>query len=167
MIFQDPQSSLNPRRSVGESIADPLRIHGSADPRQEVRELMEWVGLDPGRYDSYPHEFSGGQRQRVGIARALVLRPRLLICDEPVTALDVSTQAQVIALLGELQRESELTLIFVAHDLAVVRQVSDRVAVMREGKVVELADADRLYESPAHSYTKQLLAAVPVLGHLP
>jgi peptide/nickel transport system ATP-binding protein len=163
MVFQDPASSLNPRRSVGESVATPLRIHGSPDPRDEAAELMRRVGLDPARYDAYPHEFSGGQRQRIGIARALALRPRLLVCDEPVTALDVSTQAQVIALLAELQEDFGLTLVFVAHDLAVVRKVSDRVAVMRQGKVVELADADTLYENPSHPYTRDLLAAVPTL----
>ena len=163
MVFQDPASSLNPRRTVGDSIADPLRIHGTTDPRSQVQELMERVGLDPDRYDAYPHEFSGGQRQRVGIARALILGPRLLVCDEPVTALDVSTQAQVIELLATLQRELKLTLVFVSHDLAVVRKVSDRVAVMHEGRIVELADADRLYQDPQHPYTKELLASVPSL----
>jgi len=162
MVFQDPVASLNPRRSVGESIADPLRVMGEAEPAKAARELMERVGLDPGRYDAYPHEFSGGQRQRVGIARALAPRPRLLVCDEPVTSLDVTTQAQVLALLAELQEELDLTLVFVSHDLAVVRQVSDRVAVMRHGTIVELADADEVYASPRHEYTKELLSAAPV-----
>ena len=136
MVFQDPVASLNPRRSVGESVADPLRAAGERDEaaiRARVGELLTRVGLDPDRYDSYPHEFSGGQRQRVGIARALAAEPQLIVCDEPVSALDVTTQAQVIALLAELQRELGLALVFVAHDLAVVRQVSDRVAVMRQG----------------------------------
>jgi peptide/nickel transport system ATP-binding protein len=166
MVFQDPVSSLNPRRTVGDSIADPLRAHGRRDDptiRRTVRDLMSRVGLDPDRHDRYPHEFSGGQRQRVGIARALILNPRLLVCDEPVSALDVSTQAQVIALLAELQRDLGLTMLFVAHDLAVVRQVSDRVAVMHNGKLVELANADTLYTNPQHDYTRTLLAAVPRL----
>ncbi|MQY02696.1 dipeptide ABC transporter ATP-binding protein [Actinomadura macrotermitis] len=163
MVFQDPGASLNPRRTVGDAIAEPLRVHGEPEPEKTARELMARVGLDPGRYGAYPHEFSGGQRQRVGIARALALRPRLLVCDEPVTALDVSTQAQVLGLLAELQEEFDLTLVFISHDLAVVRQVSDRVAVMRDGRIVELADAGELYGSPAHPYTKELLAAVPRL----
>jgi peptide/nickel transport system ATP-binding protein len=167
MVFQDPVASLNPRRTVGESIADPLRVLGEAEPVKAARELMERVGLDPGRYDAYPHEFSGGQRQRVGIARALAPRPRLLVCDEPVTSLDVTTQAQVLALLGDLQEEFGLTLVFVSHDLAVVRQVSDRVAVMREGEVVELADADDVYTSPGHDYTKELLSAALVPASYP
>ena len=165
MVFQDPIASLNPRRTVGESVADPLRAHGAHDDRairREVQQLLERVGLEAAHYDRFPHEFSGGQRQRVGIARALVLRPRLVVCDEPVSALDVTTQAQVIRLLAELRTEFGLALVFVAHDLAVVRQVSDRVAVMRHGQVVELADADTLYESPQHPYTRALLAAVPV-----
>jgi peptide/nickel transport system ATP-binding protein len=166
MVFQDPVSALNPRRAVGDSIADPLRAHGHRDERvirRTAADLMSRVGLDPDRYDRYPHEFSGGQRQRVGIARALILQPRLLVCDEPVSALDVSTQAQVIALLAELQRDLGLTMVFVAHDLAVVRQVSDRVAVMHNGRLVELADADTLYTTPQHDYTRTLLAAVPRL----
>jgi peptide/nickel transport system ATP-binding protein len=163
MVFQDPVSSLNPRRTVGDSIADPLHAHGQPVQRDTVRDLMSRVGLDPDRHDRYPHEFSGGQRQRIGIARALILNPRLLVCDEPVSALDVSTQAQVIALLAELQRDLGLTMLFVAHDLAVVRQVSDRVAVMHNGRLVELADADTLYENPQDDYTRTLLAAVPRL----
>jgi peptide/nickel transport system ATP-binding protein len=178
MVFQDPVSSLNPRRTVGESIADPLRARGMGVPplersrewgrdegriRGRVRELLERVGLEGAHYDRYPHEFSGGQRQRVGIARALAAEPHAIVCDEPVSALDVTTQAQVVALLAELQRELGLALVFVAHDLAVVRQVSDRVAVMRRGRIVEYGPADEVYESPRDPYTKQLLAAVPVL----
>jgi peptide/nickel transport system ATP-binding protein len=166
MVFQDPVSSLNPRRSVGESIADPLRARGERDEqriRGRVRELLERVGLEGAHYDRYPHEFSGGQRQRVGIARALAADPRVIVCDEPVSALDVTTQAQVVALLGELQRELGLALVFVAHDLAVVRQVSDRVAVMRRGRIVEQGPADQVYDAPRDPYTKQLLAAVPAL----
>ncbi len=166
MVFQDPVSSLNPRRTVGDAIADPLRVQGAGDreARRAARELMERVGLDAARHDRYPHEFSGGQRQRMGIARALSLRPKLLVCDEPVSALDVSTQAQILDLLRGLQEEYELTILFVSHDLAVVRQVSDRVAVMHDGRVVELADADELYTAPRHEYTRALLAAVPVLA---
>nr|WP_194280850.1 ABC transporter ATP-binding protein [Streptomyces fagopyri] len=166
MVFQDPVSSLNPRRSVGESVADPLRARGERDEtriRGRVRGLLERVGLEAAHYDRYPHEFSGGQRQRVGIARALAADPRVIVCDEPVSALDVTTQAQVVALLAELQRELGLALVFVAHDLAVVRQVSDRVAVMRRGRIVEHGPADEVYESPQDPYTKQLLAAVPAL----
>jgi peptide/nickel transport system ATP-binding protein len=166
MVFQDPVSSLNPRRSVGESIADPLRARGEHDEgrvRGRVRELLERVGLEGAHYDRYPHEFSGGQRQRVGIARALAADPRVIVCDEPVSALDVTTQAQVVALLGELQRELGLALVFVAHDLAVVRQVSDRVAVMRRGRIVESGPADEVYDNPRDPYTRQLLAAVPAL----
>ncbi|WP_371662453.1 dipeptide ABC transporter ATP-binding protein [Streptomyces sp. NBC_00280] len=166
MVFQDPVSSLNPRRSVGESIADPLRARGDSDEgrvRERVGELLERVGLDPAHFDRYPHEFSGGQRQRVGIARALAAEPRVIVCDEPVSALDVTTQAQVVALLGELQRELGLALVFVAHDLAVVRQVSDRVAVMRRGRIVEAGPADEVYDNPRDPYTRQLLAAVPAL----
>ncbi|MFJ2748949.1 dipeptide ABC transporter ATP-binding protein [Streptomyces sp. NPDC087297] len=166
MVFQDPVSSLNPRRSVGESIADPLRAAGERDEaavRGRVEELLLRVGLEAEHYDRYPHEFSGGQRQRVGIARALAPRPRLIVCDEPVSALDVTTQAQVTALLAELQRELGIALVFIAHDLAVVRQVSDRVAVMRAGEIVEEGPVDEVYDRPAHAYTRQLLAAVPAL----
>ncbi|MGW7549453.1 dipeptide ABC transporter ATP-binding protein [Streptomyces sp. NPDC054770] len=166
MVFQDPVSSLNPRRSIGESIADPLRARGERDEgriRGRVTELLERVGLEGAHYQRYPHEFSGGQRQRVGIARALAADPRVIVCDEPVSALDVTTQAQVVALLGELQRELGLALVFVAHDLAVVRQVSDRVAVMRRGRIVETGPADEVYDNPQDPYTRQLLAAVPAL----
>ncbi|MFI1365480.1 dipeptide ABC transporter ATP-binding protein [Streptomyces griseochromogenes] len=166
MVFQDPVSSLNPRRTVGESIADPLRARGERGEeriRERVLELLERVGLEAAHYARYPHEFSGGQRQRVGIARALAADPRVIVCDEPVSALDVTTQAQVVALLGELQRELGLALVFIAHDLAVVRQVSDRVAVMRRGQVVESGPVDEVYDAPHEPYTRQLLAAVPAL----
>ncbi|WP_407837335.1 dipeptide ABC transporter ATP-binding protein [Streptomyces sp. DSM 116496] len=166
MVFQDPVSSLNPRRSIGESIADPLRAAGETDRRairHRVGELLVRVGLEEAHYDRYPHEFSGGQRQRVGIARALAPRPRLIVCDEPVSALDVTTQAQVTALLAELQRELGIALVFIAHDLAVVRQVSDRVAVMRGGVIVEEGPVDEVYDRPSHAYTRELLAAVPSL----
>ncbi|MEU6240000.1 ABC transporter ATP-binding protein [Streptomyces sp. NPDC047024] len=166
MVFQDPASSLNPRRTVGESIADPLRAKGERDEtriRERVTGLLERVGLDASQRDRYPHEFSGGQRQRVGIARALAADPRVLVCDEPVSALDVTTQAQVVALLDELRRELGLALVFIAHDLAVVRQVSDRVAVMRRGRIVEAGPADEVYDSPSDPYTRELLAAVPAL----
>ncbi|MFH9724042.1 dipeptide ABC transporter ATP-binding protein [Streptomyces sp. NPDC017254] len=169
MVFQDPVASLNPRRSVGESIADPLRVAGERDEtriRARVRELLDRVGLEPDRYEAYPHEFSGGQRQRVGIARALAAEPRLIVCDEPVSALDVTTQAQVTALLAELQAELGLGLVFIAHDLAVVRQVSDRVAVMRGGRIVEQGTVAEVYGAPTDPYTRQLLAAVPSLDPL-
>ncbi|MFE5514320.1 ABC transporter ATP-binding protein [Streptomyces sp. NPDC056529] len=166
MVFQDPVASLNPRRSVGESIADPLRVAGERDERRirdRVRELLDRVGLDPDRYEAYPHEFSGGQRQRVGIARALAAEPRLIVCDEPVSALDVTTQAQVVELLAALQAELGLGLVFIAHDLAVVRRVSDRVAVMRGGRIVEQGTVEEVYGTPRDPYTRQLLAAVPSL----
>ncbi|WP_326694064.1 ABC transporter ATP-binding protein [Streptomyces sp. NBC_01766] len=169
MVFQDPVSSLNPRRSVGESVADPLRARGERDGaaiRARVRDLLERVGLDPAQYDRYPHEFSGGQRQRVGIARALAAEPELIVCDEAVSALDVTTQAQVTALLAELQEELGLALVFIAHDLAVVRQVSDRVAVMRQGRIVEEGEVESVYGAPQDPYTRQLLAAVPALDPL-
>ncbi len=166
MVFQDPASALNPRRSIGESIADPLRARGEKDEgaiRARVSELLVRVGLDPAHYDRYPHEFSGGQRQRVCIARALAPAPRLIVCDEPVSSLDVTTQAQVLSLLDELRRDLGLSLVFIAHDLAVVRQVSDRVAVMRRGRVVEEGTVADVYGDPQDPYTKRLLAAVPAL----
>jgi peptide/nickel transport system ATP-binding protein len=165
MIFQDPYSSLNPRKRVGAIIGDPFEIHGLADGKElkkRVQELMEVVGLNPEHYNRFPAEFSGGQRQRIGVARAIALRPKLVICDEPVSALDVSIQAQVINLLEDLQNEFKLTYVFIAHDLSVVRHVSDRVGVMYLGKVVELADARRLYAEPKHPYTGALLSAIPV-----
>ncbi|MEV2278674.1 ABC transporter ATP-binding protein [Nocardiopsis sp. NPDC049922] len=166
MVFQNPYSSLNPRVTVGDAIGTALRVQGERDTgkiRARVRELLERVGLSPDHYNRFPHAFSGGQRQRIAIARALILKPKLIICDEPVSALDVSTQDQVLKLLSELQDDFGLTYIFVAHDLAVVRQVSDRVAVMRQGEVVEMGDSDGVYESPSSEYTRQLLAAAPVL----
>ncbi|MER6481454.1 ABC transporter ATP-binding protein [Streptomyces filamentosus] len=164
LVFQDPASSLNPRRTIGASVADFVPPGGSeARVRARVRDLLDRVGLDPDRYDAYPHEFSGGQRQRVGIARALAAEPRVIVCDEPVSALDVTTQAQVTALLTDLQAELGLGLVFIAHDLAVVRRVSDRVAVMRAGRIVEQGDAAQVYEAPRDPYTRRLLAAVPAL----
>ncbi|MBT3075759.1 MULTISPECIES: ABC transporter ATP-binding protein [Streptomyces] len=166
MVFQDPVASLNPRRSVGESVADPLRAAGERDEervRDRVGALLERVGLDRAHFERYPHEFSGGQRQRIGIARALAAEPKVIVCDEAVSALDVTTQAQVVALLAELQRELSIGLVFIAHDLAVVRQVSDHVAVMRGGLIVEQGPADEVYEDPRDPYTRQLLAAVPAL----
>jgi peptide/nickel transport system ATP-binding protein len=166
MVFQNPYSSLNPRVTVGDAIGTALRVQGERDGRKvrtRVQELLERVGLEPGHYNRFPHAFSGGQRQRIAIARALILKPKLIICDEPVSALDVSTQDQVLRLLSELQDDFGLTYIFVAHDLAVVRQVSDRVAVMRKGEIVEMGDSDSVYESPRSEYTRQLLTAAPLL----
>jgi oligopeptide transport system ATP-binding protein len=165
MIFQDPFASLNPRKRVGQIIGDPMELHGiarGADLKRRVQELLDRVGLSAEHYNRFPHEFSGGQRQRIGIARALALRPKLIVADEPVSALDVSVQAQIINLLEDVQDEFGLSYLFVAHDLGVVRHVSDRIAVMYLGKIVENSDADELYDKPVHPYSNALLSAVPI-----
>jgi oligopeptide transport system ATP-binding protein len=165
LVFQDPYSSLDPRMTVGDIVGEPLIVHkvGSRrERRARVRELLDVVGFDPTYTNRYPHEFSGGQRQRIGIARALALSPDLIVCDEPVSALDVSIQAQIINLLKDLQQEFGLTYLFIAHDLAVVRSVSDRIAVMHNGRLVEIGEAEQVYSSPREPYTQALLTAVPI-----
>ena len=165
MIFQDPYASLNPRMTVGEIVSEPLMVHHIAakkEAAEKVKELLELVGLNPAYDNRYPHEFSGGQRQRIGVARAISLQPQLIVCDEPISALDVSIQAQVVNLLEDLQEQFDLTYLFIAHDLSMVRHISNRVAVMYLGIIVELASRDELYHNPLHPYTKALLSAVPI-----
>jgi ABC-type oligopeptide transport system ATPase subunit len=165
IVFQDPYASLDPRMTVGDIVAEPLAVHRTESRRSRrasVRKLLDVVGFDPAYARRYPHEFSGGQRQRIGIARALALNPKLIVCDEPVSALDVSIQAQILNLLKDLQAEFGLTYLFIAHDLAVVRTMSDRIAVMTNGKIVEQGQAEQVYTSPRHEYTRKLLSSVPV-----
>ena len=165
IVFQDPYSSLDPRMTVGDIVAEPLEVHGvgnRSNRRARVRELLDVVGFNPDYSNRYPHEFSGGQRQRVGVARALALNPSLIVCDEPVSALDVSIQAQILNLLKDLQRDFGLTYLFISHDLAVVRSMSDHIAVMKDGKILESGPADDVYDRPQHEYTRALLTAVPV-----
>jgi oligopeptide transport system ATP-binding protein len=165
LVFQDPYASLDPRMTVGDIVAEPLQVHKTGsrrERRQRVRELLEVVGFDPSFTNRYPHEFSGGQRQRIGIARALALSPDLVVCDEPVSALDVSIQAQILNLLKDLQDQFGLTYLFIAHDLSVVRAMSDRIAVMNQGRLVELGDAEDVYSHPRERYTRELVEAVPI-----
>ncbi|GGA91185.1 ABC transporter ATP-binding protein [Ornithinibacillus halotolerans] len=165
IVFQDPYASLNPKLKIGEIVGEPLRVNkagSSAERKDKVESLLERVGLETHYYSKYPHEFSGGQRQRIGIARALTINPKFVVCDEPVSALDVSVQSQVVNLLQDLQEEYQLTYMFISHDLSVVRHISDRVAVMYLGKIVELGDTKDIYENPAHPYTRALLSAIPV-----
>jgi oligopeptide/dipeptide ABC transporter ATP-binding protein len=164
MIFQDPYASLNPRKTVGQIIGAPFAIHGVKGAKTRVQELLETVGLSPEHFNRYPHEFSGGQRQRIGVARALALSPKLIVCDEPVSALDVSIQAQVLNLLRSLQSDFNLTYVFITHDLSVLRQIADRIAVMYLGRLVEIGESEQIYEAPKHPYTAALLSAVPRAG---